>query len=385
MRFIILDYPYPQKMRGSYKFISNFLQMITTFSKDNIYIVSDNIDDKNKYCNVSFLSIGVEIHLLKDIKPKILSIYYWILEAARVQIIMTKYLIKYRHNYDYVVFFLMHPINELFPLFITKVLRKKGVMVPLSPSPKGFVRVPRIYSIFEYFIFRYMDYLIPEYDSTTDYLNKNQLDIVRHKLLPPASFFILDEGYAKTTSINNRYYDVGYIGGFRKIKGILNFVEALPLINKEEKDIKFVIIGDGDLKDEVYEQIKTFKSIDVKLIDWIPHHLLPEYLNQIKILIIPSFSESGPFIAIEAMSCGAITVSTKVGVIPEIIVDKVNGYTLSDNSPSCISSKILNVIQNDTERLEQISDAAVKYVNDRYSQKNLVNNWSTTFYALERE
>lgn len=385
MGVLILDYPYPNKLRESYKFSSNFLRIISSLFNDTIYIVSDNVNPGGNYPNTIFLSTEVEVHLLREIKPKIVSMCLWILESARVQIKMIKYIIRYRHDYEYVVFFLIHPINELFPLIMVKILGKKGVKVPLSPSPKNSVRLPYVYAIFEHFVFKYMDYFIPEYISTTRYLNEGQLALIRDKLLPPANFFMLEGGYIKSTDLCDRRYDIGYIGGFRKIKGIKNFVEAISLINAEINNINCIIIGDGELKEEISDLMVTPEYYNVKLMDWIPHHLLPEYLNQIKILIIPSFSESGPFIAIEAMACGTIVVSTKVGVVPEIVIEGENGYLLNSNSPRCISDKIISIIKNDYEKLDQVSDAAVESINKRFSQNAHLHNWSMALNLLKKE
>jgi len=60
----------------------------------------------------------------------------------------------------------------------------------------------------------------------------------------------------------------------------------------------------------------------------VDHQELTGYLNEFKVLILPSYTEGLPGVILEAMACGTPVLITGVGSIPDIIDDHVNGFLL---------------------------------------------------------
>ena len=62
-----------------------------------------------------------------------------------------------------------------------------------------------------------------------------------------------------------------------------------------------MIGGEGPLHSKVEEYLKKGNLNEkVKVVGWIPHENIPKYLNELKLLVVPSFTEPGPLIAFEA-------------------------------------------------------------------------------------
>lgn len=116
--------------------------------------------------------------------------------------------------------------------------------------------------------------------------------------------------------------------------------------------------------------------------DWLPHKKLHKYLNELKLLVIPSYSESGPFIAIEAMACGTPILATKVGVIPLLVKDGETGFILDNNSPECIAKNIFRVLKYDNQYLQDVANNARDLIDKNYTFSATVNRWKEIFNQI---
>ena len=105
------------------------------------------------------------------------------------------------------------------------------------------------------------------------------------------------------------------MGRLENEKGICNFIKAIKYLIKEKKSLKVLIIGDGSLKNSLISYINTnHLQNHVELIDWVKHDDLPYYLNQLKLLVIPSYTEGLPNVMLESMACGTPILANSVGI-----------------------------------------------------------------------
>jgi len=155
---------------------------------------------------------------------------------------------------------------------------------------------------------------------------------------------------------------VGYIGRLSREKGISNFVEAIPEIMKRRDDLGFLVGGDGQLREKIEEYLNGKNLNDkVKLVGWIPYDKLSGYLNELQLLILPSYTEGLPNIMLEAMACGTPVLATPVGGIPDIIKDEETGFIMENNSPECIAKNIIRALNHpDLEQIAQNARALVE-------------------------
>jgi glycosyltransferase involved in cell wall biosynthesis len=155
---------------------------------------------------------------------------------------------------------------------------------------------------------------------------------------------------------------VGYIGRFSEEKGMLNFVKAIPEIIKERSDVEFLIGGDGQLQNKIENYLDENNLTDrVNLAGWIPHDKLPDYLNELKLVVLPSYTEGLPNIMLEAMACGTPVLATPVGAIPDVITDGETGFIMGNNSPACIAENVIRALEHpDLGRIVENARALVE-------------------------
>ena len=166
--------------------------------------------------------------------------------------------------------------------------------------------------------------------------------LVAHEHFLDLGLFNIREGYASRLPV------VGYVGRLSEEKGVLELLQAIPDVLKARSDISFLIVGRGNLSDKVRGYLDERGLSDrVTIVPWVPHDQLPVYLNRLKLLVLPSFTEGLPNVMIESLACGTPFLATPVGAVPDIIRDGTTGFILPDNSPAQISGNILRALESD--------------------------------------
>lgn len=83
--------------------------------------------------------------------------------------------------------------------------------------------------------------------------------------------------------------------------------------------LRFWMVGDGKLRSSVEPALMSDETIDVKLWGNIPADEMPDVMNCIDVMVLPSLNEGLPLVCAEAVNCGANVVGADVGGIPEVI------------------------------------------------------------------
>ena len=140
---------------------------------------------------------------------------------------------------------------------------------------------------------------------------------------------------------------VAFVGNLISIKNPL----LLPGIFTKVKfgygdNIKFWIVGDGVLRPQLEGEIKR-AGLEQLTTFWgnQPFDKMPDIMNCIDVLVLPSKNESFGMVLVEAMACGAYAVGSKVGGIPEILGEE-NVFELSGNAAQVFSNRIIQLLNN---------------------------------------
>ena len=345
--------------------VSNLVSILLPIT-NNIYFITGNsgsylFKDSNK-----IQTYRIKYKLGTNAFAKILKHLY-------MQYLITRRLIKKRASVD-IWFFFIGANTLLLPILVAKILRKQIVLVLPSSSQMlkfandkfyGPVRILEILNInLADKIILYSPTLVKEYN----------LEKYRHKMLISHEHFLDFEKFKINKHFNERDNLVGYIGRLSGEKGIMNFVEAIPKILRKRSDIKFLIGGDGELRDQIVAYLKHENlDTEVTMTGWISHEKLPDYLNELKLIVLPSYTEGLPNIMLEAMACGTPVLATPVGAIPDIIKDCNTGFILENNTPECIANNIIRALEY--PNLENIEHNGRKLVKEEFKYEVVVEKF----------
>jgi glycosyltransferase involved in cell wall biosynthesis len=138
----------------------------------------------------------------------------------------------------------------------------------------------------------------------------------------------------------NRDYLI-FVGQLHKRKGVDDLVRAMRGIN-----YLCVIVGEGPEKRYLTNLVEELGLGNVVLTGAIPREeLISLYLGS-TVFVLPSTAEALPLTILEAMSSGLPVVSTRVGAIPEIIKNDVNGKLIQPHDVSGLEKGIKFLISN---------------------------------------
>jgi len=160
----------------------------------------------------------------------------------------------------------------------------------------------------------------------------------------------------KKLNLPNDKYIILSIGNLVPVKGQTYLIQAIANIKNRKKDVLCIIIGSGQLKKTLEKQINGLGLNDnVTIIEGMPHHDIPVWINACDLFVLPSISEGNPTVMFECLSCGKPFIGTKVGGIPDIINSDNLGFLSESRNPSDLSEKIINAMSLNWNRNEIVS------------------------------
>jgi glycosyltransferase involved in cell wall biosynthesis len=341
----------------------NIKELLYSFS--DVYVIVGSAENIMTKTNL----VGIQTYEIQH--KKTTNIFARILRYVLLEIRISLVLAKISKRIDLYIFFMEG--DALLPVLTTKLLRKKTIRAlpsfiikETAKSHKGTLLMARIklqniaYSLSNKIILHSPN-LIKEWG----------LEKFRNKIFIAHEYFLDFDKFKIKKKIDKRENLVGYIGRLSEEKGTLNFVKAIPMVLEKENKITFLVGGDGQLRAEIERYISEENLKDkVKLVGWIPHDELPEHLNELKLLVIPSYTESGPIIALEAMACGTPILATRVGHILNMVEDGETGFLMENNSPECIAKNIERALNYPS--LDEIAKNARELVGREFTYKTAV-------------
>jgi glycosyltransferase involved in cell wall biosynthesis len=164
------------------------------------------------------------------------------------------------------------------------------------------------------------------------------LDFFRRRKVPEGTFGIPP----------NRFV-IGFLGTKgsdrdRGRKGTDTLLEVIRRSATQLPDLHVVLGGPG--WDSELEGLRSL-GVSVSATGYIPKPDLPLLYSALDVYLMTSRVEGGPCTVFEAMACGTPVVATRVGAVPDLIVDGVNGYSAAVDD---VDALVAAVVQLDRER-----------------------------------
>lgn len=207
-----------------------------------------------------------------------------------------------------------------------------------------------------------------------------QYGVLEEKIKYIPSMYIDLDTFKPYPEIGKKY-DLVFCSRLEKNKGIFNLIEAIKIAKRQKLDIKLLIIGSGPEKKNLEVRIKDWGlKENVIFSGWLEtvRDVALAY-NSAKIFVNPSFNEGGPRVVLEAMACGLPVVTTKVGLMHDLIRDGENGL-FTDWDPAKLAEIILKLL-NDSSLQNKFSQAGL-VIARQFEKKAMIRNYAESLQKL---
>jgi glycosyltransferase involved in cell wall biosynthesis len=187
---------------------------------------------------------------------------------------------------------------------------------------------------------------------------------------------------------------IGIVGRLAPIKNHTMFFDSAKLLldNCINLPIKFVVVGDGELKEEIVNYCSKLKITEkVIFCGWVKD--VASIYSDTDVLALTSLNEGTPVSIIEAMASSVPVISTKAGGVIDLIGKPIspstsNGFTLCDNGILCrindssgFASGIKYLIDHEAIR-NKVTQSARAFVKKKYVKERLINDIETLYKDL---
>ena len=203
--------------------------------------------------------------------------------------------------------------------------------------------------------------------------------------------------FRKSVGVNPKIVLIGIVGRLVAIKNHKMFLDAARIFVGENPgiEVKFVIIGDGELREELMSySVALGLSDHVIFCGWIRD--LPEVYADLDILILTSINEGTPVSIIEAMASSVPVISTDAGGVQDLIGPPrskydLDGFEVCQRGLICrrgdangLAKGLKFILMNSSFR-QETSDAARKFARRDYSADRLLTEIEAIYLNLIKD
>lgn len=147
---------------------------------------------------------------------------------------------------------------------------------------------------------------------------------------------------------NHEYITFINVGTLYHIKNHQLLINAFAKIYKRIQNIRLIIVGDGELRYSLSEQIKRLNLDNV--VELVGNQSdVRTYLQRADVYCCSSKVEGLPISVLEAMACGLPVITTRAGGVIDIVKNCVNGYVV-DSEATSYSEKMYELATNFSTR-----------------------------------
>jgi glycosyltransferase involved in cell wall biosynthesis len=203
----------------------------------------------------------------------------------------------------------------------------------------------------------------------------SQFSVFFPGLIPPT---IIPRAVART-QLNlelNAVYCL-FVGRLTKIKRPDRLMDTISELKNRKVEVKFLIAGDGELKDAMDSKILN-EELPVTMLGW--QKDISAAFSSADLLVLCSDNEAVSLVLIEGSQYSLPLVSTHVGAVEDVLMDHSTGY-LTESNPAALADAIEKLVR-DPQLRKMMGDAGKARAAQYFSLERMIKDHSDLYRSL---
>jgi len=183
--------------------------------------------------------------------------------------------------------------------------------------------------------------------------------VTKHYSIPESKINIVHNGVGwnawkidreKINKLKKRHKLVVYVGRLTIQKGVDYLLQAVKLVKEYEPEALFIIIGDGDMKEQLVNYtISENLMRHVVFTSWLDHEEIVDYYAAADLLVMPSVAEPFGLVALEAALFDTPVIMSKTSGVSDVFKHclRVDFWDIK-----MLASHIINVLRKNSLKQE---------------------------------
>ena len=174
---------------------------------------------------------------------------------------------------------------------------------------------------------------------------------------------------------------IGTVGRIDPIKNHTVLLDAFGLLLERfpspQFDVCLAIVGDGPLLQTLRAQVASEPWADRV---WLPGSRadIADVMRSFTVFVLPSLSEGTPVTILEAMATSLPVVASRVGGVPQLVLDQQTGLLVNSSDPEALANALSTYIRNPHLRTQH-GAAGRAYVLAHYSIDQMVAGYASLY------
>lgn len=169
-----------------------------------------------------------------------------------------------------------------------------------------------------------------------------------------------------------------HVSNFRPVKRITDCVKAFAALRtRSSLPARLVMCGDGPERERAVTLAHELGvADDVVFVGSVPN--IADYLSVADLLLLPSESESFGLSALEAMACEVPVIATRVGGLPEVVLEGETGHLVAVGATEAMAD-LAAALLSDQQRLRTLGRQARKWAVERYNTDRIIPQYEALY------
>ena len=209
--------------------------------------------------------------------------------------------------------------------------------------------------------------------------------------IDPANWYPTTGTIADELGVDTTKPVVAFVGRITRQKGVAHLLKAAQLF---DDDIQLILCAGAPDTEEIAAETRGLVD---KLkaqrdgVFWVKDMLPPERIRQVysvaDVFVCPSIYEPLGIVNLEAMACGTAVVASRVGGIPEVVVDGETGVLVDYDAADAEGferrlAEAVNAVAGDTDRAAAMGRAGLERAKNEFSWRTIAQQTVDIYKGL---